>query len=93
MKHCYIHQSKKIIQTLTDCMEQMLNRLVKDFAQYIFYLRKCINKNTIKIPGKNKDFTSCLLCYHGPLSEKLMYLSDITISNDLICKKDQYTIL
>lgn len=49
-----IHQSKKMIQPLTDCMEQILNRLVKDFAQFIFDLRKCINKNAIKSLGRIK---------------------------------------
>lgn len=92
MKHWYIHQSKKMIQALTGCMEQMLNRIVKDFAQYIFDLRKCTNKNAVKKTRKKKASTSCLLCYHGPLSEKLVCLSDITISNDILGEKDQYTI-
>lgn len=70
-------------------MEQMLNRLVKDFVQYIFDLRKRINENAVKKPKKNKAFTSCLLCYHGPLLEKLMYLSEMTISNDFLGTKDQ----
>lgn len=78
-----------MIQAFTDCMEQMLNSLVKDFVQYIFDLRKCINKNTIKKPRTNKAFTSCLLCYHGLLSEKLARLSEFTISNYFLGTKDQ----